>query len=58
MYLIGYGVVRFFIEFVGSPMHSWPDRGMVSMGQMLCILMIIAGQVYICFDGDMRLRRL
>ena len=44
LYLIGYGAVRFFIEFVRQPD---PQLGFVlgplSMGQVLCLLMVLAG---------------
>lgn len=44
MYLIGYGTVRFFIEFVREPdAQLGLIGGIVSMGQVLCILMIITG---------------
>ncbi|NOX97561.1 MAG: prolipoprotein diacylglyceryl transferase [Nitrospirae bacterium] len=44
LYLIGYGLVRFFIEFVRQPD---PQLGFVlwsfTMGQILCVLMIFGG---------------
>jgi phosphatidylglycerol:prolipoprotein diacylglycerol transferase len=46
LYLIGYGSIRFFIEFMREPDAQlgllW---GVLSMGQVLCILMILAGIV-------------
>jgi phosphatidylglycerol:prolipoprotein diacylglycerol transferase len=43
-YVIGYGLVRFFIEFFREPDTQlgfvWAS---LSMGQVLCILMILAG---------------
>jgi phosphatidylglycerol:prolipoprotein diacylglycerol transferase len=44
VYLIGYGSVRFFIEFVRQPDdHLGFILGFLSMGQILCFLMILAG---------------
>jgi phosphatidylglycerol:prolipoprotein diacylglycerol transferase len=44
IYLIGYGVVRFFIEFVREPD---PQLGLIlgyfTMGQILCLCMILSG---------------
>jgi phosphatidylglycerol:prolipoprotein diacylglycerol transferase len=44
LYLIGYGLVRFFIEFVREPD---PQLGFIlgpfTMGQILCIFMILGG---------------
>jgi phosphatidylglycerol:prolipoprotein diacylglycerol transferase len=44
LYLIGYGISRFFIEFVRKPDDhlSYVWNGF-SMGQVLCLLMILAG---------------
>jgi len=48
LYLIGYGLVRFFIEFVRQPD---PQLGFVlgpfTMGQILCVSMILAGALII-----------
>jgi phosphatidylglycerol:prolipoprotein diacylglycerol transferase len=44
LYLMGYGTVRFFIEFVREPdQQLGPVLGPLSMGQVLCILMVLAG---------------
>ena len=44
LYLIGYGLVRFIIEFYREPdIQLGLILGMFSMGQMLCILMMLAG---------------
>lgn len=44
MYLIGYGVARFFIEFVREPdAHLGLILGYVTMGQILCLCMILSG---------------
>ncbi len=44
LYLIGYGLLRFFIEFVREPdAHLGTVLGPFSMGQVLCAVMIIAG---------------
>lgn len=46
LYLIGYGLVRFFIEFVRQPD---PQLGFIlgpfTMGQLLCLLMILGGVI-------------
>ena len=43
-YLIGYGTVRFCIEFVRQPdAHLGSVMFFMSMGQVLCLLMILAG---------------
>jgi phosphatidylglycerol:prolipoprotein diacylglycerol transferase len=45
-FLIGYGVIRFLIEFTRQPdVQLGFVLGMLSMGQVLCALMIIAGAV-------------
>ncbi len=47
MYLVGYGLARFFIEFFREPD---PQLGLVAgpftMGQLLCLIMVIAGIVF------------
>ncbi len=44
IYLIGYGVVRFVIEFYRQPdEHLGFVVGDLSMGQVLCVLMIVSG---------------
>jgi phosphatidylglycerol:prolipoprotein diacylglycerol transferase len=44
LYLIGYGFVRFFIEFVRQPDdHLGFIVGPFTMGQILCFAMIFAG---------------
>jgi phosphatidylglycerol:prolipoprotein diacylglycerol transferase len=48
LYLMGYGVVRFFIEFVRQPdAHLGTVLGPFSMGQVLCFAMIIGGAILI-----------
>lgn len=43
-YLIGYGAVRFFIEFTREPDEQLGFiAGSLTMGQILCIVMIVAG---------------
>jgi phosphatidylglycerol:prolipoprotein diacylglycerol transferase len=43
-FLIGYGTVRFFIEFVRQPdAHLGTVLFFMSMGQVLCLLMVLAG---------------
>jgi phosphatidylglycerol:prolipoprotein diacylglycerol transferase len=47
LYLIGYGVVRFFIEFYRMPdEHLGTVLGILTMGQILCLGMIIGGLVF------------
>jgi len=52
MYLIGYGFVRFFIEFFRQPD---PQLGLIvgpfTMGQVLCAAMILGGILIIIFRG-------
>jgi phosphatidylglycerol:prolipoprotein diacylglycerol transferase len=44
LYLIGYGIVRFFIEYFREPdAHLGFVLLSFSMGQILCLLMIAAG---------------
>jgi phosphatidylglycerol:prolipoprotein diacylglycerol transferase len=44
LYIMGYGVVRFFIEFFREPDTQLGFvLGPFSMGQLLCLLMILAG---------------
>ncbi len=44
LYIIGYGTVRFFIEYVREPdAHLGIFLNSVTMGQMLCLAMIIGG---------------
>jgi len=44
LYIIGYGVVRFFIEFYREPDEQLGFvLSFLSMGQVLCIIMILAG---------------
>jgi phosphatidylglycerol:prolipoprotein diacylglycerol transferase len=45
-YLMGYGLVRFFIEFYREPdAHIGFVVGAFSMGQVLCAAMIAAGAI-------------
>ena len=50
IYLVGYGFVRFFIEFVREPdEHLGFVIGALSMGQILCLVMIACGAIlFIC----------
>ncbi len=46
LYLIGYGTVRFFIEFFREPdAHLGFVAGILTMGQLLCLIMIIIGLI-------------
>ncbi len=48
MYLLGYGLVRFFIEFFREPdAHIGFILGSFSIGQLLCFMMIAAGVAFI-----------
>lgn len=48
LYLIGYGFFRFFIEFVREPdAHLGTILGPLTMGQLLCLSMIIGGLLLI-----------
>lgn len=48
LYLIGYGLIRFIIEFVRQPdAHLGKIFGPFSMGQVLCLFMILGGVVII-----------
>lgn len=50
VYIIGYGTVRFFIEFVRQPdSHIGIFFGFITLGQMLCMLMILGGATLIYF---------
>jgi phosphatidylglycerol:prolipoprotein diacylglycerol transferase len=43
-YLMGYGAVRFFIEYVREPdAHIGLYFGLITIGQILCLAMILAG---------------
>jgi len=47
LYLIGYGVIRFFIEFYRQPdLHLGTVLGPFTMGQVLCLAMIFAGTLW------------
>jgi len=49
-YLIGYGAVRFFIEYVREPdAHLGLYFGLITMGQILCLAMILAGLAFYFF---------
>jgi len=53
LYLIGYGTVRFFIEFFREPdMHLGLIVGPFSMGQVLCLVMIGVGIAISVFRRD------
>lgn len=48
VYLIGYGLVRFFLEYFREPdAHIGFVLGDLSMGQILCVVMVLAGAVYL-----------
>ena len=46
LYLIGYGTVRFLIEYMREPdQHLGLIVGSLSLGQLLCLTMVIVGSV-------------
>ena len=46
LYIMGYGIVRFFIEMVREPdAQIGYFFGLITMGQILCLCMIAAGAV-------------
>jgi phosphatidylglycerol:prolipoprotein diacylglycerol transferase len=46
LYIMGYGIVRFFIEYVREPdSHIGFISGSFTIGQVLCLLMISGGAV-------------
>lgn len=50
LYIIGYGTVRFFIEFVREPdSHIGYFFGYITLGQILCLFMVLAGISIIIF---------
>jgi len=50
LYLVGYGAVRFFIEFFRQPdAHLGLVLFFLSMGQLLCLLMMVAGSALYVF---------
>ena len=52
LYICGYGFVRFFIEFFREPDYQLGFvLGFMSMGQVLCSLMMIAGIIIIVWRG-------
>jgi len=52
LYLIGYGIARFFIEFVREPdAHLGYVLGPFTMGQVLCLGMILIGAILIVLKG-------
>ena len=47
LFLVGYGVVRFFIEYIREPdAQLGYIGGILTMGQILCLLMVLAGTLY------------
>jgi phosphatidylglycerol:prolipoprotein diacylglycerol transferase len=47
---MGYGAVRFFIEYVREPdAHIGLYFGLITIGQILCLAMILAGAVLYYF---------
>jgi phosphatidylglycerol:prolipoprotein diacylglycerol transferase len=55
-YLIGYGVVRFFIEFYREPdIQVGFIWNFLSMGQVLCILMMLAGAGVLLYTRGRRI---
>ena len=57
IYIIGYGFMRFFIEFFREPDHQLGFvLGFMSMGQVLCILMMIMGVALIIWRKQVATR--
>ncbi|MCF8054574.1 MAG: prolipoprotein diacylglyceryl transferase [Deltaproteobacteria bacterium] len=48
LYIIGYGAVRFFIEFFREPETGF-IAGPLTMGQLLCLLMIFVGAILLTY---------
>jgi phosphatidylglycerol:prolipoprotein diacylglycerol transferase len=58
LYIIGYGAVRFFIEFVREPdSHIGFIFSLLSLGQILCICMILAGAILFYFRRKSEISR-
>ena len=52
LYIIGYGTVRFFIEFIREPdAHIGVFLDFLTMGQFLCIAMIVSGALLFYITG-------
>ena len=47
LYFLGYGLVRFFIEFYREPDSHQPFNSIFTTGQILCLFMIVFGVVWI-----------
>ncbi len=59
LYIFGYGLVRFFIEFYREPdAHLGFVLGFNTMGQVLCILMMLAGIAIIMWRRQVATRRM
>ncbi len=55
LYIIGYGVIRFFIEFYREPdIQLGVFWNLLSMGQILCLVMILAGALIMILRGRAR----
>jgi phosphatidylglycerol:prolipoprotein diacylglycerol transferase len=53
VYLLGYGLFRFFIEFVRQPdYHLGTVLGPLSMGQVLCVVMVMGGLLFWHYPRD------
>ncbi len=58
MFLIGYGVARFLVEFTREPDNFLGLlAGGLSMGQLLCIPMVVAGAIILWYSGRSSLRQ-
>lgn len=58
LYLFGYGLVRFVIEFFREPdAHLGFVLGFNTMGQVLCLLMMLAGLVIVLWRKQVSIRR-
>ncbi|MGB2630663.1 MAG: prolipoprotein diacylglyceryl transferase [Candidatus Omnitrophota bacterium] len=58
LYLIGYGLLRFFVEFSRQPDHkSGLIFGFLTIGQIFCILMVSAGIIGMLIKKSLDLQR-
>ena len=59
LYLIGYGVFRFFVEFAREPDHvSGLIFGHLTIGQVFCVVMVASGAIGMAIKRSLDLQRL
>ena len=57
LYIIGYGLVRFFIEFFREPDYQLGlFLGFISMGQILCLLMMLGGIIILLWRKNAKVK--